>query len=116
MQRVYVNLAFITAVVLATVLTISITITPLLQSAHGVIGAGSPGRAYSGPRASMAVSDTNNVFLTWWDNKTGNNEVFFAGSNDSGKTFDEPINLSNAKGASADSQIAASGDNVFVTW
>ena len=118
MNKVHVNLGLITAVVLATVLTISVTIAPLLQSAHGVIGSGSPGagRLYSGPRASLAVSGTNNIYLTWWDNKTGNNEVFFARSNDSGKTFDKPINLSNAKGGSADSQIAASGDNVFVTW
>ena len=116
MNKVRVNLGLITAIVLATVLTISVTITPLLQSAQSVIGAGSPGRLYSGPRASIAVSDTNNIYLTWWDNKTGNNEVFFARSNDSGKTFDKPINLSNAKGGSADSQIAGSGDNVFVTW
>jgi hypothetical protein len=33
-----------------------------------------------------------------------------------GKTFHKPINLSNAKGGSADSQIAASGSNVYVTW
>jgi hypothetical protein len=71
---------------------------------------------YSGPRASIAVSGSSNVYLTWWDNKTGNNEVFFAGSNDGGKTFGKPINLSNAKGGSADSQIAASGKNVYVTW
>jgi hypothetical protein len=71
---------------------------------------------YSGPRASIAVSGSNNVYLTWWDNKTGNNEVFFAASNDGGKTFGKPINLSNAKGGSADSQIAASGSNVYVTW
>jgi hypothetical protein len=70
---------------------------------------------YSGPRASMALSG-NNIYLTWWDNKTGNNEVYFAGSTDSGKTFGEPINLSNAKGASADSQIAAAQDSVYVTW
>jgi len=27
--------------------------------------------AYSGPRASMAAN-ANNIYLTWWDNKTGN--------------------------------------------
>jgi hypothetical protein len=40
---------------------------------------------YSGPRASMAVSG-NNIYLTWWDNKTGNNEVYFGASNDGGKS------------------------------
>jgi len=63
----------------------------------------------------MAVSD-NNIYLTWWDNKTGNNEVFFAASIDGGKTFGKEINLSNAKGGSADSQISAQGNNVYVTW
>jgi hypothetical protein len=79
---------------------------------------------YSGPRASMAVSG-NNIYLTWWDNKTGNNEVYFGRSNDGGKSFDKPINLSNDKGGSADSQIAAAAaaataaggnNNVYVTW
>jgi hypothetical protein len=64
----------------------------------------------------MVASGDNNIYLTWWDNKTGNNEVYFGGSNDGGKTFGKPINLSNAKGGSADSQIAASGNNVYVTW
>jgi hypothetical protein len=70
---------------------------------------------YSGPRASIAVSG-DNVYLTWWDNKTGNNEVFFAASNDGGKSFGKEINLSNAKGGSADSQVSAQGNNVYVTW
>ena len=70
---------------------------------------------YSGPRASIVVSE-NNIYLTWWDNTTGNNEVYFVKSNDSGKNFSTPINLSNDKGASADSQIAASHNNVYVTW
>jgi hypothetical protein len=113
MKQANPKLALITAVIFATILTISITTTPLLQPVYGAMNRVA---LYSGPRASMAVSDTNNIYLTWWDNKTGNNEVFFAKSNDSGKTFDKPINLSNAKGGSADSQIAASGDNVFVTW
>src|SRR5919199_2191174 len=70
---------------------------------------------YSGPRASMAVN-ANNIYLTWWDNKTGNNEVYFGKSNDSGKSFGKPINLSDDKGGSADSQIAATPNNVYVTW
>src|SRR5215212_3226322 len=35
---------------------------------------------------------------------------------DNGETFDNAINLSNAMGRSEDSNIAASGDNVYVTW
>jgi hypothetical protein len=65
--------------------------------------------------APIAASG-DNVYVTWWDNKTGNWEVFFARSTDGGETFDDTINLSNAKGRSEDANIAASGDNVYVTW
>lgn len=93
-----------------------ITIPSSLQISHAFKdGTSNTVRLYSGPRASIAVSG-NNVYLTWWDNKTGNNEVFFAASNDNGKNFDKPMNLSNAKGGSADSQIATEGNNVYVTW
>jgi hypothetical protein len=56
------------------------------------------------------------VYVTWWDNKTGNWEVFFARSTDRGETFEDTINLSNSNGRSEDASIAASGDNVYVTW
>ncbi len=65
--------------------------------------------------APIAASG-DNVYVTWWDNKTGNWEVFFARSTDNGETFDNTINLSNAMGRSEDSNIAASEDNVYVTW
>ena len=65
--------------------------------------------------APIATSG-DNVYVTWWDNKTGNWEVFFARSTDNGETFGDTINLSNAMGRSEDSNIAASEDNVYVTW
>ena len=65
----------------------------------------------------IATSGDNNVYVTWWTNKSGNNEVMFRASNDGGATFAKKINLSNTTGAeSEDAQIAASGKNVFVTW
>jgi hypothetical protein len=111
---------FLSPIMLLLLATISvigiITTSSILQISHAVKdGTSNTVRLYSGPRASIAVSG-NNVYLTWWDNKTGNNEVFVATSYDNGKNFDKPINLSNAKGGSADSQIAAEGNNVYVTW
>ena len=73
-------------------------------------------RTYSSPRASIAASDSN-VYVSWWDNRTaGNNEIFFARSTDNGQTFDEAVNLSNSTGASADNQITAQDNNVYVAW
>jgi lysophospholipase L1-like esterase len=64
----------------------------------------------------MATSG-DNVYVVWWTNKTGNNEVMFRASTDNGATFGNKTNLSNSKGAeSVDVQIAASGDNVYVSW
>jgi hypothetical protein len=116
MKKEYLPSGFVTALTFTTVvLTISIVLTPLLplQSAHAasVISHAN----YPGPRTSIALSG-NNIYVAWWDNKTGNNEISFARSTDNGKTFDKTINLSNAKGASADSQIATQGYNVYVSW
>jgi hypothetical protein len=67
--------------------------------------------------APMATSG-DNVYIAWPSNKTGNNsEVMFRASTDNGATFGNKTNLSNSKGAeSVDVQIAASGDNVYVSW
>ena len=67
-------------------------------------------------RAPIATSD-NNVYITWWSNKTGNMEVMFRASTDNGVTFGDKMNLSNTTEAdSDDAEIAASGNSVYVTW
>jgi type II secretory pathway pseudopilin PulG len=66
--------------------------------------------------APIAASD-NNVYIAWWTNKTGNMEVMFRASTDNGVTFGDKMNLSNTTEAdSDDAEIAASGNNVYVTW
>jgi hypothetical protein len=67
-------------------------------------------------RAPIATSG-NNAYITWWSNKTGNEEVMFRASTDNGATFRDKINLSNTTEAdSDDAEIAASGNNVYVSW
>jgi hypothetical protein len=64
---------------------------------------------------SDAVKD--NVYFVWSSNKTGNFEIFFAKSTDSGRTVNTAINLSNSPHAkSENSLIRAEGENVYVTW
>jgi hypothetical protein len=68
-------------------------------------------------KAPIATSGDKNVYVTWWSNKTGNDEVMFKASTDGGKTFGNKMNLSNSpKSESQDVQIAAAGNNVYVTW
>jgi hypothetical protein len=68
------------------------------------------------PKAPMAGAG-DNVYATWWTNKTGNWEVMFRASNDGGATFGDKINLSNTPDAdSENAEIFALGDSVFVSW
>jgi hypothetical protein len=66
-------------------------------------------------KAPIATSGDNNVYIAWWNNKTGNDEVMFKAS--TGKTFSDKMNLSNSTNAeSQDAEIAAAGSNVYVSW
>jgi hypothetical protein len=68
-------------------------------------------------KAPIATSGDKNVYVAWPSNKTGNDEVMFKASMDGGKTFEDKINLSNSSTSeSQDVQIAASGNNVYVSW
>jgi hypothetical protein len=59
----------------------------------------------------------DNVYVAWWTNKTGNDEVMFRASTDAGKTFGDKINLSNTTDAdSTRVEIDSDADSVVVTW
>ena len=77
--------------------------------------------AASGPqpapqvKAHIPTPGDNNVYVAWWSNKTGNDEVMFKASTDGGKTFGDKMNLSNTPNSgSQDAQIAAAGSNVML--
>jgi hypothetical protein len=88
----------------------------LLQKAAAPVDSGNVGPIVT-RKAPIATSGDNNVYITWWSNKTGNDEVMFKASTDGGKTFGDKMNLSNSTNAeSVDAQIAASGSNVYLSW
>ena len=92
---------------------IGIGITPILQQQSFGVLIGMPALDRKAPIATSG----DNIYIAWWTNKTGNNEVMFRASSDGGKTFGDKINLSNSANAdSRDVNIDASGDRVFVTW
>jgi hypothetical protein len=105
------------AIVTMVALGIIIAATPMLQSVQSAYSFRGGSDTTFRAATPMATSGDNNVYVTWWTNKSGNNEVMFRASNDGGATFAKKINLSNTTGAeSEDASIAASGKNVFVTW
>jgi peroxiredoxin len=68
-----------------------------------------------GKRAPAVVS-INNVYVAWWANSTGNDEVMFRASSDAGQNFGDKINLSNTTSAeSQDAEISAQGHSVIIS-
>jgi hypothetical protein len=68
-------------------------------------------------RNSPPAITGENVYVAWWTNMTGHDEVMFRASTDAGKTFGDKINLSNT--ADADStrvEIDSDANSVVVTW
>jgi uncharacterized protein (UPF0333 family) len=101
-------LGIITSIILATTIGLSPIV---IQATFGVIM-----DAFGKNKATIATA-SENTYVVWWSNKTGDNEVLFRASIDGGQTFGDKINLSNSTGTeSIDAEIAASGDSVFVTW
>ena len=59
----------------------------------------------------------DNIYVAWWTNQSGNEEVMFRASNDKGQTFGDKINLSNTTDAdSTRVEIDSDTNSVVVTW
>jgi len=59
----------------------------------------------------------NDVYVAWWTNKSGNDEVMYRLSSDAGKTFTDKVNLSNTPNSdSVDIEISADEGRVAVSW
>jgi hypothetical protein len=70
-----------------------------------------------GVKKAPIVISGDNVYIVWWNNNTGNDEVNFRTSADGGATFADKINLSNSTNSdSQDAEISAEEGNVVVTW
>jgi hypothetical protein len=88
----YTRVGFIIGITLLTILCAT-----LIQQVYAAIEDGAQrGSTSSRKAAPMATSGDNNVYIAWWSNKTGNDEVMFKASADNGKTFGDKMNLSNS--------------------
>lgn len=97
----------------------SILINPL-QLVYGISGKGTlePGGGCGTAGGGCMSISANNVYVAWWNNKTGHSEVKFRASHDNGNTFDSKINLSNATKASTSTAavVESEGKNVYLAW
>ena len=106
------------AIVVLLVATVVIYANPVQSAA----GQPKPPRATTATqisaRAVPIATSGNNVFMAWANNDTGHWNVFFAKSTDGGKTLKTMMISALNKGNTIDqnTEIAASGSNVYVTW
>src|SRR5919106_5979812 len=64
--------------------------------------------------AAPIATSGDNVYITWWSNKTGNMEVMFRASTDNGVIFGDKLNLRNTTEVNSENEeIEASGDIVI---
>ena len=98
-------------VVLMITLATTIGVTPILQQQAQAVF------TQLGERKAPPAITGDNVYVAWWTNKTGNDEVLFRASTDKGVTFGDKINLSNTTdAASTRVEIDSDVDSVVVTW
>ncbi|MDF0680822.1 MAG: hypothetical protein P0116_07660 [Candidatus Nitrosocosmicus sp.] len=100
----------------AMIVTVVATIPTMIMSTYALVHTGDLTRSDFTGKAPTVISG-DNIYIVWWANNTGNDEVQFRGSTDGGATFADKINLSNTTSAeSQDVEIATGGDAVIVTW
>jgi hypothetical protein len=63
----------------------------------------------------IRASDSN-VYVTWNERIGNYSDVFFSASYDNGKTFADPINVSNNPQTSMDAGIAISENKIYLIW
>jgi hypothetical protein len=63
----------------------------------------------------VAVSGSN-VHVVWFDNRSGNYEIYYKRSTDNGGTWGTDIRLTDDPGSSFHPCVAVSGSNVHVAW
>jgi hypothetical protein len=100
---------------------IGIGVTPILlqqqSAARGQDPQAARGEDPQAARKAPPAITGDNVYVAWWDNKTGNNEVFFRASTDKGQTFGDKINLSNTPNSdSTRVEIDSDVNSVVVSW
>lgn len=63
----------------------------------------------------IRASDSN-VYVTWNERIGNYSDIFFSASYDNGKTFADPINVSNNPQTSMDAGIAISENKIYLIW
>ena len=65
---------------------------------------------------NIHADEVNVMWLDDTGGRSGERNIFFSQSTDNGASFSNPVNISNTQGSSLLSQMAISGNNLYLTW
>ena len=103
-------------IILGVIMIITLTTITTAGRLHQAEAVSAPEETKRAAAAPVAAFE-NDVYVAWWTNKTGNDEVMYRVSSDAGKTFTDKINLSNTPNSdSTDVEISADEGKVVITW
>jgi hypothetical protein len=95
----------------------TIGVSPILQQLVQGLVLPANSNIFERKAAAPPAITGDNVYVAWWTNQSGNEEVMFRASNDKGQTFGDKINLSNTTDAdSTRVEIDSDTNSVVVTW
>jgi len=104
-----------TKITLGVIIMITLSMTSIVI--HQAQAVTAPEQTKRRAAAAQPAITGDNIYVAWWTNKTGNDEVMVRASTDAGKTFGNKINLSNTTDAdSTRVEIDSDADSVVVTW
>jgi hypothetical protein len=61
-------------------------------------------------------SSGSNIHIVWYDDRDGNDEIYYKNSSDSGVTWSSDYRLTSASLASFEPDIAVSGTSIHIVW
>jgi hypothetical protein len=65
---------------------------------------------------SVASDDSNRVHVVWYDDRTGNSQIYYKRSTDGGLNWETEIRLSDDPAWKEHPAVAISGSHVYVVW
>lgn len=76
-----------------------------------------PAESYTSYNNAWCVADSGEVIhVVWYDNRDGNNEIYYKRSLDNGASWEPDVRLTNNPYQSEYPAVAAFGENIHVVW
>ncbi|MDH5614823.1 MAG: glycoside hydrolase, partial [Gammaproteobacteria bacterium] len=64
----------------------------------------------------ISISKNGSYHLAWFNNAPQRHGLFYARTDDQGKSFSEPLSFGNYNAQAAHPQVLSKGDNIFLAW